>query len=75
MCQALSRFHSQIYQAIVRHFDLNELKAIIIASPGFVNQAVYEYVFAEATVSDPQLCFAPIAHYRLRCSGRARKRY
>lgn len=48
--QALSRFHSQIYQAVVRHFDLSLLKVVIIASPGFVNQAVYEHIFSEASV-------------------------
>jgi len=47
--KALARFHSQVYQAVIRHFDLDLLKVILIASPGFVNQAVYEHIFAEAT--------------------------
>jgi len=47
--KALARFYSQIYQALLKHFDLDLLKVVIIASPGFVNQAVYEHIFAEAT--------------------------
>jgi len=49
--KALGRFHSQIYQAVLRHFDLSLLKVVIIASPGFVNQGVYEHIFSEATRS------------------------
>lgn len=48
--QATARFHAQIYQSISRHFDFDQLKVIIIASPGFVKEAVMQSIFVEATV-------------------------
>ncbi|GAA94892.1 uncharacterized protein L969DRAFT_89848 [Mixia osmundae IAM 14324] len=46
--KATQRYHMQIYQAIQRHFDLDQLKAIIIASPGFTKEGVLDFIFAEA---------------------------
>jgi protein pelota len=48
--KAMSRFYGQVYQAVDRHFDLDQLKVIIIASPGFTKEAVFDWIFAEAAV-------------------------
>lgn len=39
-------------QAIVRHFDFDVIKAVIIASPGFLKDQFYTYLFEEATRQD-----------------------
>jgi protein pelota len=46
--QATARFYAQIYQSINRHFDFDQLKVIIIASPGFVKEGVQQAIFEEA---------------------------
>jgi protein pelota len=50
--KALVRFYAQVYEALLRHVDVDVVKAVIIASPGFVKDHVYEYVFEQATQSD-----------------------
>lgn len=40
--QGLEKFYDQVYQAILRLFHFDILKAIIIASPGFV-RVRYDY--------------------------------
>ncbi|KZT62920.1 hypothetical protein CALCODRAFT_462265 [Calocera cornea HHB12733] len=47
--KGLTRFYSTLYAAILRHLPLATLRVIVIASPGFVKDAVYDYIFAEAT--------------------------
>lgn len=49
--QAHLRFNAQVYAAVVRHFDLDALKVLIIASPGFTKESVYQYIIDEAAVS------------------------
>lgn len=49
--QAHSRFSQQVYAAVLRHFDFEQLKVLIIASPGFTKDAVYQYIMEEAVVS------------------------
>src|SRR4051794_19152766 len=46
----LQRFYEQVYQAIIRHVNFEVVKALIIASPGFVKDQLYSYMFAEAVV-------------------------
>lgn len=46
--KATAKFHQQIYDAIKRHFDLDQLKAIILASPGFVKEGIMTYLMDEA---------------------------
>lgn len=41
-------FFSAILKAMLTHFDHQRLKAIVIASPGFINSQLYDYIFAEA---------------------------
>jgi len=49
--QGMKRFFEQIYQAILRHIDFDIVKCVIVGSPGFVREQVYDYIFAEAVVS------------------------
>jgi protein pelota len=48
--KGLSKFHSTLYDAFVRHIPYGSpgLKAIVIASPGWVRESVAEYMQSEA---------------------------
>jgi protein pelota len=46
----MTRFYQQVYAAMIRHFDLDQLKAVIIASPGFTREAILQFVMEEAQV-------------------------
>ena len=47
--KGLARFYDTLYPSFLRHIPYTTLRAIVIASPGFVRDAVYDYIFAEAT--------------------------
>lgn len=47
--KGLDRFYETVYQSFLRHMPYYSLRAIIIASPGFVKDAIYDYIFAQAT--------------------------
>lgn len=40
--KALDKFYGHVVDAMVRHLDLNKLKAVILASPGFWAQGLYD---------------------------------
>ena len=40
----------QVYDAVNRHFNFDELKVLIIASPGFTKETVYSFLLEEAVV-------------------------
>lgn len=46
--KGLDRFYSTLYTSFLRHIPFPSLRVIVIASPGFVKDAVYDYIFAEA---------------------------
>ena len=46
--KGLQRFYETLYQSFIRHIPYASLRAIVIASPGFVKDAVYDYIFAQA---------------------------
>ncbi|GAA5831292.1 hypothetical protein JCM3766R1_002999 [Sporobolomyces carnicolor] len=46
--KAHSRYLQQVYAAVVRHFDFEQLKVLIIASPGFTKEAVHTFLIEEA---------------------------
>ncbi|GAA5896680.1 ribosome dissociation factor DOM34 [Sporobolomyces salmoneus] len=46
--KAHSRYLQQVYAAVVRHFDFDQLKVLIIASPGFTKEAVHTFLLEEA---------------------------
>lgn len=49
--KALSKFYGTLFDAFLRHipYSTPSLKAIVIASPGWVRDAVYDYMVAEAS--------------------------
>ncbi|KAI7852984.1 hypothetical protein BDC45DRAFT_512004 [Circinella umbellata] len=50
--KGLQKFYDQIYQAILRLLNFDIIKAVIIASPGFVREQVYQYIFDQAVKTD-----------------------
>lgn len=46
--KGLEKFFETVMQGILRHFNFEVLKCIIIASPGFVKDQFYEYMMLEA---------------------------
>ena len=48
--QGLTRFYSTLYQSFLRHipFSSPSIRAIVIASPGWVRDAVFDYIMSEA---------------------------
>ncbi|KAK4058209.1 Translation factor pelota [Microbotryomycetes sp. JL221] len=47
--KAQSKFHQQVYDAVVRHFDFDTIKVLIIASPGFTKETVFQNIMEQAT--------------------------
>ncbi|BGP36859.1 Translation factor pelota [Rhodotorula kratochvilovae] len=46
--RAGSKYLHQVYDAAVRHFNFDELKVLIIASPGFTKETVHSFLIEEA---------------------------
>ena len=46
--KGLERFYDTLYASFLRHIPYASLRVVVIASPGFVRDAVYEHIFAEA---------------------------
>ena len=53
--RGVASFHSQVYEGILRHFDFNVVKVLIIASPGFVKDAFYKYLIETAIRTDTRV--------------------
>lgn len=51
----MDKYHRQIYDGILKHFNLPDLKIIIIASPGAARDAAYDWIYTEAVVCPPYL--------------------
>lgn len=50
--KGLEKFYQQVFAAIQANFKIESMKAIIIASPGFVAAGLQKYIFAEAVLTD-----------------------
>jgi protein pelota len=50
--RAVLRFYQATMDAMERHFNFDVLKAVIVASPGFVKDAFFKFVIDEATRRD-----------------------
>ncbi|KAF7704970.1 protein pelota homolog [Silurus meridionalis] len=46
--KALERFYEAVMQGILRHFNFDVVKCILVASPGFVKDQFISYLFKEA---------------------------
>lgn len=68
--KGLHKFYQQIYDSILRHFDFSVLKGIIIASPGFVKEQLYDYIFATAIKTDNKIILENKPKFmQIHCSG------
>ncbi|CAK9436306.1 uncharacterized protein LODBEIA_P08640 [Lodderomyces beijingensis] len=47
--KAMTSFFNMIIQAILRHFDFDKLKVVILASPGFLARTLYDRLIQECT--------------------------
>ncbi|CAH0390257.1 unnamed protein product [Bemisia tabaci] len=50
--KGLARFFESVMQGILRHVNFDVVKCVIIASPGFVRDQFYNYMFQEAVKLD-----------------------
>lgn len=50
--KGLHKFYDQILQAIMRHFDFDIVKCVLLGSPGFVKDQFHEYMFQTALKLD-----------------------
>lgn len=50
--QGLAKFYESVMQAILRHVNFEIVKCILIASPGFVKEQFFDYMFQKAVKSD-----------------------
>ncbi|XP_071849133.1 protein pelota homolog [Apostichopus japonicus] len=53
--KGLIKFYDAVMQGILRHIKFDVVKCIIIASPGFVKDQFYEYLFQEAGKQDNKI--------------------
>ncbi|RSH81591.1 Translation factor pelota [Saitozyma podzolica] len=49
--KAMDNFFQTVYQAVLRLLPFQTLKAIVIASPGFTKDSLYDYIFQQATLT------------------------
>lgn len=50
--KGLFKFYDQIIQAILRHFNFDVIKCVLVASPGFVREQFSNYMFNQAVKLD-----------------------
>lgn len=50
--KGLAKFHEAVMQGILRHVNFDVVKCILIASPGFVKDQFFEYMFQQAVKTD-----------------------
>lgn len=50
--KGLTRFYESVMQGILRHVNFDVVKCILIASPGFVRDQFYDYMFQQAVKLD-----------------------
>lgn len=53
--KALERFYEQVMQGILRHINFEVVKCVLIASPGFVRDQFFDYMFQQAVKMDNKL--------------------
>jgi len=53
--KTLQRFYETVMQAVLRHVRFDVVKCVLVASPGFVKDQFYEYMFAEALKQDTKV--------------------
>jgi protein pelota len=46
--KAVTKFYQAVYQAILNHVDFQKVKVVLLASPGFVKDDLYQYILTES---------------------------
>ncbi|KAJ1553092.1 hypothetical protein HK096_009257, partial [Nowakowskiella sp. JEL0078] len=68
--KAVTKFYDLVYQGILAHVDFNLVKVIILASPGFVRDQLYDYMFREAVKSENKVLLENKSKFvRVHCSS------
>ncbi|KAK6456552.1 uncharacterized protein RJT20DRAFT_45547 [Scheffersomyces xylosifermentans] len=49
--KAMNSFLTMVSETMLRHFDFNSLKVILLASPGFVAKSLYDKIMQDCTAS------------------------
>ncbi|CAG9862948.1 unnamed protein product [Phyllotreta striolata] len=63
--KGLAKFYDQVMQAILRHIDFNIVKCVLVASPGFVKDQFYDYMFQTAAKTDNKLLLENKSKFKL----------
>ncbi|KAL1452797.1 hypothetical protein WDU94_006992 [Cyamophila willieti] len=71
--KALVRFYESVMQGILRHINFDVVKCILLASPGFVKDKFFEYMYAEAVKTDNKVLFENKSKFMLVHSSSAFK--
>ncbi|XP_055543941.1 protein pelota [Wyeomyia smithii] len=50
--KGLAKFYDSLIQSILRHVNFDIVKCVLLASPGFVKDQFYEYMFQQAVKTD-----------------------
>ena len=50
--KSIVKFYEAVYQAVIRHIDFAKVKAVLVGSPGFVNQDFFQYMQKESVRRD-----------------------
>lgn len=50
--KGLAKFYDAVLQAILRHINFDVVKCVLIASPGFVKDQFFEYMYQQAAKND-----------------------
>jgi protein pelota len=50
--KGLAKFYEAVMQGILRHVNFDIVKCVLIASPGFVKDQFFEYMYQQATKTD-----------------------
>ncbi|KAJ1982841.1 Translation factor pelota [Dimargaris verticillata] len=68
--KGLTRFYDQVYRALLLHVNFDIVKAVIVASPGFVKDQFFKYVLDQATKTSEKVIFENRAKFLLiHCSS------
>uniref|UniRef100_A0A7S1Z461 Protein pelota homolog n=1 Tax=Trieres chinensis TaxID=1514140 RepID=A0A7S1Z461_TRICV len=50
--KSITKFYEAVYQAVLRHVDFEQVKCVLIASPGYVKDDFFKYLTAECVRRD-----------------------
>nr|CAB3264774.1 protein pelota homolog [Phallusia mammillata] len=50
--KGVEKFFDSVVQAVIRHINFEVVKCVLLASPGFVKDQFYEYMFSQAVKTD-----------------------